>query len=203
MTDAKSFERTPAEWHQYLSGFIDGEGCFSVSFTLREKMKWGVEIRPSFAIGQSIKRNNHLLLERVRASLGCGGIRVSKRDNCYKYETRNLSDIRGKIIPFVEAHPLFSNKRHDFAIFVRICSLIAERSHFTLEGIREVIELAFSMNQSGTRKITRVKLLNTIEKRRVQLLAKTSHLASGIALQCKKRCQNDAGPRIKPQSCNE
>ena len=174
MTETKSVGRTPAEWNHYLSGLIDGEGCFSVSFTLRGKMRYGVEIRPSFSIGQSINKDNHLLLEAVRDSLGCGAIRVSRRDNCYKYETRNLADIRGKIIPFVEAHPLLSNKRHDFGLFVNVCSLIAERSHFTPEGIEEVIRLAFSMNQSGTRKTTRAKLSETIEKRVAGLLAKAS-----------------------------
>lgn len=171
MTETKSFERTPAEWNHYLSGLIDGEGCFSVSFTLREKMKHGVEIRPSFSIGQSISKDNYLLLEAVRDSLGCGGIRVSKGDNCYKYETRSLAHIRGKIIPFVEAYPLCSSKRHDFELFVKICSLIAQKSHLTPNGIREVIELAFSMNQSGTRKTTRGRLLKTIERRAARLLA--------------------------------
>lgn len=174
MTETKSVRRTPAEWNHYLSGLIDGEGCFSVSFTLRKKMRYGVEVRPSFSIGQSINRENHLLLEAVRDSLGCGGIRVSRRDSCYKYETRNLADIRGKVIPFVQAHPLLSNKRHDFGLFVRVCSLIAGRSHLTPEGIEEVVQLAFSMNRSGIRRTTRAKLSETIEKRVAGSLAKAS-----------------------------
>ena len=165
MEGTKLFDRAPTEWNHYLSGFIDGEGCFSVSFTLREKMKYGVEIRPSFSIGQSISKDNYLLLERVKAVLGCGAIRVSKGDRCYKYETRNLSHIRGKIIPFVEAHPLCSSKRDDFVLFTKICSLIADKSHLTPEGIKKVVELAFQMNRSGTRKTAQVKLLETIEKK--------------------------------------
>lgn len=165
MTGTKSVARTPAEWNHYLSGLIDGEGCFSVGFALRGKMRYGVEIRPSFSIGQSINKDNHLLLEAVRDSLGCGAIRASRRDNCYRYEARNLADIRGKIIPFVEAHPLLSNKRHDFGLFVDVCSLIAEGSHLTPEGIEEVIRLAFSMSRSGNRKTTQASLLDTIGKR--------------------------------------
>lgn len=165
MGGTKSFDRNLTEWNHYLSGFIDGEGCFSVSFTLREKMKYGVEIRPSFSIGQSITKDNYLLLEKVKSLLGCGAIRVSKSDRCYKYETRNLTDIRGKVISFVEAYPLCSSKRNDFVLFAKICSLIADKHHLTPEGIKEVIQLAFSMNQSGTRKTTQAKLLETIEKR--------------------------------------
>jgi hypothetical protein len=164
-------DRSPLEWNHYLSGLIDGEGCFSVSFTLREKMRHGVEIRPSFSIGQSINKDNFLLLERVRELLGCGAIRVSKGDNCYKYETRNLTEIRERVIPFIESYPLYSSKRHDFILFDRVCSLLARKAHLTPEGIGEVIELAFSMNQSGTRKTTREKLLERIEERVGKLLA--------------------------------
>ncbi|BDA51715.1 probable LAGLIDADG homing endonuclease (mitochondrion) [Coccomyxa sp. Obi] len=167
--ETELFERSSTEWNHYLSGFIDGEGCFSVSFTLREKMKYGVEIRPSFSIGQSITKDNYLLLEQVKRVLGCGAIRVSKSDRCYKYETRNLTDIRKSIIPFVEAYPLYSSKRNDFLLFAQICSLIANKSHLTPEGIEKVIDLSFSMNESGIRKTTRAKLLETIEKRRTLL----------------------------------
>lgn len=173
------FDRSPTEWSHYLSGFIDGEGCFSVSFTLREKMKYGVEVRPSFSIGQSISKENYLLLEKVKSLLGCGAIKISKGDRCYKYETRNLTDIRKSVIPFIEAYPLSSSKRNDFLLFAQICSLIAKKSHLTPEGIKKVIELAFSMrpstrgrrpstkgrNESGTRKTTQAKLLETVEKR--------------------------------------
>lgn len=157
---------SPTEWNHYLSGFIDGEGCFSISFTLREKMKYGVEIRPSFSIGQSISKENYLLLEEVKKVLGCGAIRVSKGDRCYKYETRSLTDIRKRIIPFLEAYPLYSSKKHDFLLFTQICSLIADKSHLSPEGIEKVIELSFLMNRSGTRKTPRAKLLETIDKKR-------------------------------------
>lgn len=171
MGETKLFDRSPTEWNHYLSGFIDGEGCFSVSFTLREKMKYGVEVRPSFSIGQSISKENYLLLEKVRLLLGCGAIRVSKGcgapapSRCYKYETRNLTDIRKKIITFIEAYPLSSSKRNDFILFTQICSLIANKSHLTPKGLKKVIELAFSMNESGTRKTTRAKLLETLSLR--------------------------------------
>jgi hypothetical protein len=35
----------------YVTGLVDGEGCFSVSFTLRKRLKIGIETRPSFSIG--------------------------------------------------------------------------------------------------------------------------------------------------------
>ncbi|MBU1956035.1 MAG: LAGLIDADG family homing endonuclease, partial [Candidatus Margulisbacteria bacterium] len=34
----------------YITGLCDGEGCFSVSFNLRSKLKTGIEVRPSFSV---------------------------------------------------------------------------------------------------------------------------------------------------------
>ena len=36
----------------YLSGYTDGEGSFIISFSPREKLKVGIEVRPSFAVAQ-------------------------------------------------------------------------------------------------------------------------------------------------------
>jgi hypothetical protein len=38
---------------EYISGYVDGEGCFSVSFTKRTKFLVGWETKPSFSISQN------------------------------------------------------------------------------------------------------------------------------------------------------
>ncbi len=166
---------TTAKWNHYLSGLIDGEGCFSISFTLREKMKHGVEVRPSFSLGQTKNKDNYVLLDKITKTLGCGGIRLSRSDNCYKYETRNLTEITNKVIPFVKRYPLHSSKKKDFDIFAIICSLIAKKSHLHLSGLQEIIELAFSINLNGTRKINKQVLLATMEKKSLHSIKKTSN----------------------------
>ena len=49
------------EMASYITGFTDGEGCFSISFSKREKMKLGIEIRPSFSVSQH-RRNKEIIL---------------------------------------------------------------------------------------------------------------------------------------------
>lgn len=39
----------------WVTGFVDGEGCFSIHFVENKKFKLGLEVRPSFSIGQSKK----------------------------------------------------------------------------------------------------------------------------------------------------
>jgi len=50
------------EIESYITGFVDGEGCFAVSFSRRAKFKLGIEVRPSFSISQN-KRSLNVLGE--------------------------------------------------------------------------------------------------------------------------------------------
>jgi hypothetical protein len=44
----------------YVTGLCEGEGCFHVSFTLRKRLKVGIETRPSFSLSLN-QRDLHLL----------------------------------------------------------------------------------------------------------------------------------------------
>ena len=46
----------------YFAGFVDGEGCFTVSFSPRSKLLIGWEVRPSFSVSQNADRSEVLLL---------------------------------------------------------------------------------------------------------------------------------------------
>src|ERR1700704_5619847 len=41
----------------YFAGFVDGEGCFTVSFSPRSKLLIGWEVRPSFSVSQNADRS--------------------------------------------------------------------------------------------------------------------------------------------------
>ena len=88
----------------YLTGFVEGEGCFSISFSLRKKLKVKIETRPSFSI--SLNKKDLELIKKIREYFDCGGIRYSKTDNTYKYEVRSVIDLWKKIIPHFEKFPL-------------------------------------------------------------------------------------------------
>jgi hypothetical protein len=144
----------------YVTGFVDGEGCFSVSFTERAKLKTGIEVRPSFAIGQN--RRSLPVLERIHTYFGCGAIRFSRHDQTYKYEVRSLKDIRERIIPHFQEYPLQTNKLQDFATFTWICDEIAASRHLNKDTLAAIIDRAYTMNESGKRKYTKEKLLKMI-----------------------------------------
>jgi hypothetical protein len=56
------------------------------------------------------------------------------------------------VIPFFEANPLISSKQRDFERFVNVCRLVRAGAHRTRPGLRDIVELAVTMNTSGKRK---------------------------------------------------
>ena len=151
------------EFSWYTTGFVDGEGCFSISFNKREKMKTGIEIRPSFSIGQN-KRSLKVLQELCNY-FGCGAIRFSRSDQTYKYEVRSIEDLRKKIIPHFKKYPLKTSKNEDFQKFALICDQIAASKHLNKECLEEIIKMAYSMNEGGKRKYTYDELLRIVRAR--------------------------------------
>src|SRR5207247_994892 len=124
----------------YFAGFVDGEGCFTVSFSPRSKLLIGWEVRPSFSVSQNADRSEVLLL--MRQQFGCGSIRPDRSDKTLKYEVRCLDGLVERIIPFFEGHPLLSSKQRDFERFARVCKLVRNQAHRTELGLREIVSLA-------------------------------------------------------------
>mgnify|MGYP001561734768 CR=1 FL=1 len=120
---------------EYISGYVDGEGCFSVSFSRRNKMLVGWETKPSFSVSQNQDRSEVLYL--VQKRFCCGFIRRDFSDKTLKYEVRSLSDLLEKVIPHFEKYPLISSKQKDFLKFKSICFLMNKNSHKNSSGLSE------------------------------------------------------------------
>ena len=145
----------------YITGFVEGEGCFCVSFNLRSKLKTGIEVRPSFSLSQH--QRNIKALEVVQSYFQCGGIRYSSRDHSYKYEVRRIDDLQKVIIPHFKKYRLIGGKADDFDKFILVCDMVAKNYHRNNHRLVEIIELAYDINQ-GRRKINKEKLLKHLAR---------------------------------------
>ena len=145
----------------YVSGFVDGEGCFSVSFNRRVTLRTGWEVRPSFSVSQNADRAEvlHMLVDYFR----CGGIRPDRSDKTLKYEVRDIRNLVDSVIPHFRSYPLLSSKRLDFDRFAAVCERVSTGDHLTVAGFREIAALALLMNPSGKRKFTASELLESDE----------------------------------------
>ena len=144
---------------EYISGYIDGEGCFSISFTKRKKFLVGWETKPSFSVSQNHDRAEVLYLMQDYFR-GAGYMRRDMSDRTLKYEIRRLDDLIGKVIPHFDTYPLLSAKQKDFLLFKKVCFLMKKNHHRTFTGIQKIIPLAFKMNTSGRRKYTQQNVIN-------------------------------------------
>ncbi len=146
----------------FITGLTDGEGCFSVSFTLRKRVKLGIETRPSFSI--SLNCRDLSLIKAVHNYFQCGSVRYCQSDRTYKFETRSISDLVKCIIPHFESYPLQSSKANDFEQFKKICTYVHANLHLSRSYLQEIIEIACLMNPSGKRKYSKDDLLRVLCK---------------------------------------
>jgi len=142
--------------HEYISGYVDGEGCFSISFSKRDKFLVGFETKPSFSVSQNEDRAQILFL--IQKVFKCGFIRRDYSDKTLKYEVRSLNDLINKVIPHFKKYPLLSDKQKDFEFFKQVCFLMQKNLHKNKKGLKKIMNLAFKMNPSGKRKYTKAEM---------------------------------------------
>jgi len=148
--------------NSYITGFTDGEGCFQVSFSLRKKMKFDIEVRPSFSVSQH-KRNKEIILF-FQKFFKCGGVRFSSRDQNYKYEARSIKDLTNTIIPHFDKFPLQTSKQEEFERFKKVCHIINQNHHLNKAGLVEIIKLSDNINRFGNKKYKRTDLLKMVTR---------------------------------------
>ena len=140
----------------YLSGFVDGEGCFCVSVNKSWRHQFGWEIRPSFSVSQNSDRAE--VLEILKKHFACGTIRPDRSDRTLKYEVRSVADLVERVLPHFEDVPLLSGKQREFEHFAEICHLMYQGEHQKTEGFKRILNIAFEMNPSGKRKYAKEEI---------------------------------------------
>ena len=146
--------------HEYISGYTDGEGCFNVSFSRRDKFLIGWETKPSFCISQNEDRAQPLY--QMKIIFDCGFMRRDYSDKTLKYEVRSLNDLLRKVIPFFDQYPLLSSKRKDFGLFKKVCLLMQKNRHRNPKGFKKVVSIAFKMNPGGKRRYSKKAIFDSL-----------------------------------------
>lgn len=124
----------------YVVGFVDGEGCFSI--TLNKNGDRLPEVRLIFEI--ELREDDEPILREIQRVLDCGNIyrleyeRYIKWRPHVKLKVSNFKDISQKIIPFFEKYPLQAKKKQQFEKFCRAADIIKTKQHFTIEGIERI-----------------------------------------------------------------
>ena len=146
----------------YISGYADGEGCFTVSNAPRATLAVGWEVRPSFSVSQNGDRAE--VLYALQAYFGCGSIRPDRSDKTLKWETRKLGELVERVVPHFIRHPLLSAKQLDFERFAFVCRLMADGEHRSRAGLIQIVSIVREMNPGGRRRYDADELLAQLFK---------------------------------------
>lgn len=139
---------------QWVIGFTDSAGCFSVSIVKNSSTKIGLQVFPEFVIADSSK--NLKLLKKLRGFFRCGRVyqttrEIKKKELLSKFCVRSQKELHTKIVPFFINNPLKTEKNKQFKIFVRILELFSRQEHLHDAGIKKIAKLATSMNTNKKR----------------------------------------------------
>jgi hypothetical protein len=133
---------------QWVTGFVDGEGCFFVGINEHSDMKTGVQVLPEFTVVQH-ERDVQLLFA-LKEFFGCGVVRTNHGDRM-AFRVRGKEHLLQRVVPFFVEHPLKSKKRVDFEKFRRVLLKMEAGDHLTANGVEEIREIASQMNRGSPR----------------------------------------------------
>ena len=133
---------------QWITGFVDGEGCFYVGINPHKDMTAGYQILPEFTVVQH-KRDIQILYA-LKAHFQCGVVRTN-HDDRMAYRVRNKEHLANKIIPFFMKHRLKTKKRQDFEKFRTVILMMQRGEHLTPDGVLKIKAIADQMNRGQLR----------------------------------------------------
>jgi hypothetical protein len=143
----------------YISGYVDGEGCFAVAVNRNPTCRSGYQLVPEFHVSQNGDRAQVLEMIHERFG-GCGYIKPNgRKDRALVYVVRRREDLLEHVIPFFERSPLMSSKHEDFEKFAAIVRSMALGHHREPGGFSRLLNEALSMNGGGRFRSVRWKEL--------------------------------------------
>jgi hypothetical protein len=132
----------------WVTGFVDGEGCFHVGINTHADMKAGYQVLPEFTVVQH--KRDVQVLHALKAYFGCGVVRKNHGDRM-AYRVRSQEHLLQRILPFFVKHPLKTKKNVDFLKFRDVLLLMEKGEHLNPDGIERIRAIASVMNRGQPR----------------------------------------------------
>ena len=116
---------------QWVSGFVSGEGCFTIGIKKESKAILGETSWLRFMLTQH-NRDTDLIKSFVNF-FKCDKINEAslKRGDAVYFTVQNLSDLINIIIPFFDKYPIRGVKVKDFKDLKRVAELMSYKKHLT------------------------------------------------------------------------
>jgi len=135
----------------YFVGFTEGEGMFYIGIVPSKETKTGWQVIYFFKVSQNPIGKE--VLEAFKTLLDCGYIKHNslndKTDKSLAFVVRDLPSLRDKVIPFFENKLII--KHQSFEKFKQVVELVNNKKHLTSDGMKKIVEIAYSMNTQKRR----------------------------------------------------
>lgn len=140
-----------------ISGIIDGDGSFFISFQSDGTIKTG------FNITNDIMSKS--LLKGIQDKLnGIGAINEGTKNELV-FTVTGLNQIMEVLIPFIDKHPLFSERALHFYKFKEVSTILKNEKPLTLKTKLKIVDLSYNMNKKGKRrKLTKEEYIDLLKK---------------------------------------
>ena len=142
----------------YFIGFVEGEGMFYIGIVPSSETKSGWQVIYFFKVSQN--PFGRKVLGNLRDRLQCGYIKensqTDKTDRSLAFVVRDLPSLIDKIIPFFDNKLVI--KKDAFEKFERILNLVREKRHLTKKGMKQILNISYSMN-TQKRRFTKKQIL--------------------------------------------
>ena len=126
----------------YLTGFVDGEGCFLINIYPKSNYKAGYLVSLTFKLKIHSKDIN--LLENIQNYFNVGNI-TYRKDGYVEFIVSSIKDIK-VLIDHFDSYPLLTQKWADYQIFKQTFIIINLKEHLTKEGVNKILSLKAVFN---------------------------------------------------------
>jgi len=131
---------------QWLTGFVDGEGCFHIHIRKSQFILGRPQVALEFSISQHAR--DLLLFKLIKDYLKCGIVeQKSTRPDSVVFVVYKFSDIFEKILLLLDENPLLGIKGLDYQDFRKVAFMMKDKAHLTEEGIYEIRQIKSGMNK--------------------------------------------------------
>ena len=163
----------------WLLGFVEGEGCFSIRLSKKNDYRTGVYFSPAFGLGLTIEDKK--VIYEIKKFLGFGTIDVinNKKQRALGKNYRDVIRILVvgiknciKIRDLLKDLEWHTKKRKDFECWSKAIDIMKNKGNLTLKGIKEICDLREKMNQQLQPKRrwynyhSKQKILSIVKKRK-------------------------------------
>ncbi|OHA43118.1 MAG: hypothetical protein A3G03_02390, partial [Candidatus Taylorbacteria bacterium RIFCSPLOWO2_12_FULL_44_15c] len=153
---------------QYVAGFIDGEGSFSISIGKHKTLRRGFEVRPEFEI--ELRKDDQEILERILVTIGIGKIYDCsyERYGWYphaKYKITSIWDLKEYLFPFLDKNLLQAKKQKSYLLFKQIVLMVCAKEHLSDKGFNKIVTLRDELRALGKKAKTYLGKVSEFDKK--------------------------------------